>query len=291
MLISRPELTEWIRQRVDERAPTAVVRFGDGEAQLLTADPADAGSMQLALDKLRKETGLPFSPEAALEIKALVALAFEQADVLGIRFYDGFSEESKRWLGKLAALHSEQLAAGRPAAVLAHCLVDWDPLPELLAGRRVSVISCRDVKPALEAKWGLRDVAVYQVPSQHMVRDVDGAYESAMHEVPIWPDAHARIRSELTIRERGEVFLVGAGLFGKDLCIRVREHGGIALDVGSTLDQIAGKITRGPKRRVLDLHEGGMSVADIAADFHRTYGVRVDPERISAIVDEVTSSR
>jgi hypothetical protein len=40
-------------------------------------------------------------------------------------------------------------------------------------------------------EWGLEDVAVYQVPSQHSARDVDGAYERAM-QVPIWPDAHDR---------------------------------------------------------------------------------------------------
>jgi hypothetical protein len=185
---------------------------------------------------------------------------------------------------KLAAVYAERLAAGRRPAILAQSLLSHevvDRLPELLRGRRVSVISCRNVKPVLEADWGLDDVVVYQVPSQHAMRDVDGAYESALHGVPIWPDAHSRIRSELTVRERGEVFLVGAGLFGKDLCIRVRDLGGIALDLGSALDRVAGKITRGPRRRILDLYAGGMSVEDIAAQLQDLYGLRIDPQRVS----------
>ena len=47
-------------------------------------------------------------------------------------------------------------------------------------------------------------------------------------------------------------FLVGAGIFGKDLCIRIRELGGIALDMGSCLDLMAGKVTRGPNLVRLD---------------------------------------
>jgi hypothetical protein len=66
--------------------------------------------------------------------------------------------------------------------------------------------------------------------------------------VPIWPDFYRRLEEEIEVREQGEVFLVGAGLFGKSLCVRIRERGGIALDMGSTLDGIAGKVTRGEGR-------------------------------------------
>jgi hypothetical protein len=286
--LSNPELARWVEARVNDRTPTAVVRFGDAEAQLLTAERDDPRSMERAIRKLEKETGLTFCPEAVLEVKALVALAYDGADVIGIQPNENFSDEGKFWIDRLASLYAERVAAGRRPAALASQLLAGqilDMLPQLVTGRRVSVISCRNVKPVLESHWGLEDVAVYQVPSQHMVRDVDGDYEAALHHVPIWPDAHARIRADLTVRERGEVFLVGAGLFGKDLCIRIRDQGGIALDLGSTLDRIAGKVTRGPQRRALDLYASGMSVADIASDFEHVYGVQVDPGRILEVID------
>lgn len=288
--MSTSELAVWLRRRIDERDPAAVVRFGDGEARLLVADLGDAASIEAAAHKLAKETGLAFSSAAVLEVKALVAFAYEQADVLGIGFGDDFVDEHKLWMRRLAAIHAERVVAGRRPAALADCLLHQgilEHLPGLLTGRRVSVISCRDVRPVLEADWGLDDVAVYQVPSQHMVRDVDGAYEAALHDVSIWPDFHARLRSRLTVRERGEVFLVGAGLFGKDLCIRVRDRGGIALDLGSALDSIAGKLTRGPHRRVLDLYAAGVSEADIAVRLERLYGVEIDRARVSEVVAAV----
>jgi hypothetical protein len=52
------------------------------------------------------------------------------------------------------------------------------------------------------------------------------------------------LEKRLAVRSRGEVFLVGAGLFAKHLCITIRDQGGIAIDIGSSLDAMAGKTTR-----------------------------------------------
>jgi hypothetical protein len=288
--MSKPDFARWLRQRMEERDPAAIVRFGDAEAKLLTADPGDVASMDVAIAKFHKETGLSLSPAAVLEVQGLVASAFDQADVLGIRFYR-LLDEHEMWMDKLAALHAGSVDAGRRPAALAHCLLNYDVLdvlPELLAGRRISVISCRDVKPVLEAGEPTTSLPTRCLLTTRL-RDVDGPYEAALHDVPIWPDAHARIRSELQVRERGEVFLVGAGLFGKDLCIRIREQGGIALDMGSALDRIAGKVTRGGKRRVLDLYVGGMSVPDIAAHLKEVFGLETDHDRISEILDQAVA--
>jgi O-antigen biosynthesis protein len=289
VLLSRSEFTEWMRGRIEARAPTAALRFGDGEARMLLANPAEEESITDAIRKLRRETGLSLSAEDVLEIGALVSYAYDEADVLGIRYGEPIVDEHRAWMDRLHAIYAERVARGRPAATLAYGLLSHDllePLPGMLAGRKVSVISCRDVKSVLEGEWGLEDVVVHQVPSQHLVRDVDGAYEAAQHGVPIWPDVHARLRAELRVRERGEVFLVGAGVFGKDFCIRIRERGGIAIDMGSALDRIAGKLTRGPERRVLDFHVGGMSVPEIADRLRELYGAEVEHERIARALED-----
>jgi hypothetical protein len=275
--MSSLELARWLERRVASHTPTAVVRFGDGEARLLKADAANASSMRLANDQLQGETGRKFSQEEILDIRGALEHARDQADVLGTL--------------PLTALQAERVAAGKPAAVLASSLLHHEilaELPRLVSGRQVSVISCRDVKPVIEDGWGLDDVAVYQIPSQYRTRDVDGAYEAALYDVSIWPDAHDRVRSELTVRERGEVFLVAAGLFGKDLCIDIRSQGGIALDMGSTLDHIAGKLTRNPMRRMFELHAEGVPVPEIAEFLQERFGARVDHDRIREFVTSVS---
>lgn len=291
--LGKARFSHWLRHQLGSGAPAAVVRFGDSEARLLTVSPNDAASMNVVGRNLEQQTGLSFSDNDVLEVKMLVAHAFDRADVLGIRFWDRFLAEHKRWMRRLATLYEERVAAGRPPVPLAHCLLGHDVLdmlPGLLAGRPVSVVSCRDLKPVLEADWGLDDVAVYQVPSQYRTRIVDGAYEAAMHDIPIWPDAHARLHASLTVRERGEVFLVGAGMLGKDLCIRIRDRGGIALDMGSALDQVAGKLTRGPRRRLLDFYANGMSADRIVSQVQRLYGTQVSRERVYAEIEAAVST-
>jgi hypothetical protein len=290
VVLAKRELVDWLARRVEERAPTAVVRFGDGERSLLEANPDDVESMRIATTKLAQQTGLQLSSGEVLELGRAIREAYDRADVLGILFGHELVEER---MNRLTSLYAERVAAGREPAALANCLLNhdvFDALPAILAGRRVSAISCRDVKPVLEADWQLADVATYQVPSQHSARDVDGAYEAALHDVPIWPDAHDRVLSEIAVRERGEVFLVGAGVSGKDLCIRIRDMGGVALDLGSALDRMVGKITRGPRRRVLLLHAQGKSVPEIADHLRDRYGVEPDVRKIRELTEDPSPS-
>lgn len=259
--------------------------------RLLEARAADPMSMREAIRQLEFQAGATFAAEAALEIRAGLELARDQADVLGTIVMDPRSGPGRTWGDRLAALHLARLAAKAPPEALASNFLHHGILPELpdlLAGHPVSVISCRDLKPVIERSWRVDDVAVYQVPSAHATREVDGGYETAMHDVPIWPDAHHRICSELSVRERGEVFLVGAGVFGKDLCIRIRGLGGIALDMGAALDHIAGKLTREPVQWMHDLHTDGLPAAEIAARVQDRYGTRADPDRITEFLDAVS---
>lgn len=247
--LSRKQVVRQALTWIQDRTPAAVVRFGEGEGRLLTADPADALSMKVAAKKVRRQTGVLFPPEEVLKIKSQVMHAFDEADVLGIRGSESFNDEHKMWVERIEGVLDERMAKGRRPPYVSHCLLNnqlRDALASLLEGqRRMSVISCRDVRPRLQSEYGVEDVRVYQVPSQYIMRDVDGDYESALHGVPIWPAFYLRLRDELSVRHRGEVFLVGAGIFGKDLCIHVRELGGIALDLGSCLDGMADKVTRG----------------------------------------------
>lgn len=208
--------------------------------------------MDIAIRKLRRQTGLTFSREEMFKVKALVMNALDEADVLGLRVSASFADEHKEWGKRIAQVYGDRVERGRKPAYVTHCLVNSDlfkALPTLLEEQRqMSVVSCRDVKPTLEADYGASDVGVYQVPSQYVVRDVDGSYEAPLHDVPIWPEFYRGLRDQIEVRSRGEVFLVGAGVFGKDLCVRIRDLGGIALDMGSTLDKMASKVTRGKRR-------------------------------------------
>lgn len=244
-------VVELVRSWLEDDRPGAVVRFGEGEGRLLIAEPTDSESLRVAANKLARQAGIQTDAEDVLQIKSLVATAFDQADVVGIRGSDWFSEEHREWVKRIERIFEQRVAAGRQPAYVSHCLVSnalRDALPSLLEReQRISVVSSRDLQRVLSETYDV-DVRMYPIPSQYVMRNIDGAYESRLHDVPIWPEFWAGLRNDIAVREEGEVFLVGAGIFGKELCIRIRELGGIALDLGSCLDGLAGKATRGRKR-------------------------------------------
>jgi hypothetical protein len=250
--LSRKQTVDLVSRWIRQQTPVAVVRFLEGEGRLLAADPNDERSMRVAIRKLRRQTGLTFSPGEMLKVKSLVMEALDRADILGIRSNGSFHPEHQAWIDLIARIYENRVSEGREPAYLGSCLLKHDlyaALPTLLHGQtRLSVVSCRNLKPVMESDFGIKNVTVYQTPSQYVMRDVDDDYEAKLHGVPIWPDFYYDLKSRLKVHDRGEVFLVGAGLFGKGLCIDIRSQGGIALDMGSVLDKMANKTTRGRNR-------------------------------------------
>jgi len=237
-----PKIIEWVK----EKKPFALVRMSEGESRVLHVNVLRPESFGVAARKILKQTGICVSHADVLTIQKLIRDAFTEADILAITGSDSWNKEYRMWMDRL----KDQYAILRTKpCITTHCFINRqirDHLPIILKGHtKVSVISCRNLKPYLKETCGITDVVTYQVPSQYIMRNIDDEYEKCLHDVKMWPTAHHKIIKEIQVRERGEVFLIGAGLFGKDMCIRVRDLGGIALDLGSCLDSIVGKTTRG----------------------------------------------
>ena len=247
------DLLEFVLASIADKRPIAVVRFGEGEGRLLVANAEDPETLNVARRKIRRQTGLLLPDRDVLEIRRNIYAALDAADVVGIRGSASFNEEHTMWVNRIEDVFESRLALGRSPDHVSHCLLNnWleAALPELLRGQeQVSVISCRDIAPVLQEQFAVSDVRMYQVPSQFAVRDVDGNFEAELAGVPIWPQFIRDLQNSIVVRHPGEIFLVGAGLFGKHLCIQIREMGGIALDMGSKLDTMAGKLTRGVRKR------------------------------------------
>lgn len=235
----------WIR----DKQPGAVVRFLEGEARVLSASIDRPERLRDARRKLRKQSGVLISDTDVMVIRDKVLLALDQADVVGMIGGDArYNDEHEELLSRTQQLFAERAALRRtPDAYVTPGHVSetiYSRLAVLLEGQVTSVISSRDVATAV-TDLGARDVRVFQIPSQSVRRAVDGAFEASLHSTPIWPDFLRDLETQITVREPGEVFLVGGGLFCKHLCIQIRNLGGIAIDLGSQLDRLAMKPTRG----------------------------------------------
>ncbi len=247
--ISTPDVTRMVARWIQRRKPAAAARFGEGEGRVLAADWNDPLSVRVAARKVRRQTGHLPHPESVFKLQALLLDAFDRADIAGIEADERFSDEHREWAAYVCNLYAQRAHERAGHTYSTHCLFNSalrEALPELLSGlERVSIVTSRNLEPVFRERYGVPDVRVFQIPSQHIMRAVDDEFESAMHDVPMWPDAYMRISEALTVREQGEVFLIGAGLFAKSLCVQVKDAGGIGIDMGSSLDGIAGKVTRG----------------------------------------------
>jgi len=250
--ISRKHVVRLACEYITEKRPAAFVRFGEGEARLLAANRRDPHSLGVARRKLYKQTGLIFPPEEILKVRDLILSALDRADVAGLRGGPRFSDEHQEWMTYIGEVFAERARHRTHPTYVSHCLFHHDiyaDLDILLRGqRRVSIVSCHDVRDVLEDQYGIPMPTIHKIHSQYAVRQIDGEYEAELHATAIWPGFYAGLLDRLTVRSRGEVFLVGAGLLGKSICVSIRDRGGIALDMGSMLDQLADKITRGARK-------------------------------------------
>lgn len=71
--------------QVQCRNPIGLVRFGEGEGRVLSAEWDDAESLKIAANKLKRQTGRRYGRDDVLRIESMLIRAFDQAGVVGLR--------------------------------------------------------------------------------------------------------------------------------------------------------------------------------------------------------------
>ena len=105
--------------------------------------------------------------------------------------------------------------------------------------RRLGLVTCRDVGPALADFLEIPDDRAYTV---RVPEEGHTGRKGTDH----WPDGFQRTVQQIMGlgNLRGELWLVGAGILGKTYCAIIKARGGVALDVGSLFDGWAGVVSR-----------------------------------------------
>jgi hypothetical protein len=153
-------------------------------------------------------------------------------------------------------------------------LDQWDLYRQMLAPvSSISVVSCHDLAQTLAERFGIAVRGWFAVPPEHQYAGMFHPSSAAASE-PFYPAMFDRIMENLAPLP-GEVFLVAAGFLGKLLCDRIRERGGLALDIGSTADMWLGYATRS--------ETPGAQAFDIAVSLieGQPFADTFDPQRLS----------
>ena len=248
--IGRDKVWERVHFAIKNEKPFSVIRYGEGEGRILGASKAEPLSMRVARRKVKKQTGQWISDGDLFELQKDILSSFLFADIIGIGAQKTWGEEYEQWYHVVVGKYLEMIPdVVREGQLISHPFVNYNILERVgeiaCDAKTVTLITCRDLasnKAFASLASPLRHI---QIPSQFIKRSHDGLHESLMHDVRIWPKIY---RELIGIAERcssGDLLLVGAGLFAKYVCAVAKQHGAVAVDMGSALDQLAGLKTRG----------------------------------------------
>ena len=248
-------LTARLRDAIRDRAPLSMIRLGDGEARFLAlTDPW--ASTRISRHEAhcivnviwRNWFGQPLDPATDLSaLSTQFADALETADIIGVStapryekdtFHRGYLALLERAVDTVVARHPQVALTHAFANVLLHRRTPF--YAELLSGLDfLGVIGPHaGLAARLAAHHGIAETREYLVPGEARLPSTGSP--GMRH----FPDRFQQVMADLNVPRRGAVFLVAAGLLGKIYCHRVRELGGIAIDVGSVADAWMGFGTR-----------------------------------------------
>jgi hypothetical protein len=253
---------ELIRAAAESREPFSLIRLGDGEGAWLPSDEKDESRFGL-LHEIGRRSILKvwFASDALYNVRSFVALGrqlleiVQRTDVVGVpsglRLAHEYRVVSIRGVpANVNILRSLSVRLDSPAPGT-YCGQDIH-LDLLISGffRELlsmpftfGVISCHpDLGYRLIKSFGSRVVRVIVVPEEKSFSQIAGISGIS---APHYPQIFQRVVERLQRESRQvTIWLIAAGYLGKFYCDRVRENGGIALDIGSIADGWSGKNTR-----------------------------------------------
>jgi hypothetical protein len=253
-------LADHIRALIAEGRPASLIRIGDGEGDILAAMDAEFRNLQqLSANRVsERHLGRWHSAETLGLWNELLSNAVIGADVIGIpcmdripHVYRGVSRiglrnqhEIQGICGTINALRFTHalLSAPKPDRIVANCWFHRDLLPhysEMLSKLdRVGLISCYLSLPKkIMSRFDIGQVDFFRIPNQvsNSRRRPEGIH---------YPDRFSDIIKSLGEVRPGQVVLVAAGFLGKIYCERVKQAGGIGIDIGSVADVWMGESSR-----------------------------------------------
>jgi hypothetical protein len=261
----RPDrLFSHLQAAIRSRTPLSLVRHGDGEGKFLAHQMAWA--RRLITDREADCVlgfnweiwfGQPLSTVDPADLRDLgnaFVTAMAETDVLGVtpaaRYEDmiyrrGFLGVLEHAIADAVARQPGILLTSAMAHTQLHGLSPY--MQALLSG--IDFLGVISPHPGLAMRLaelhGITEFEEYVVPGESRLPSAARGRTQGAH----FPDRFRAIMRDLRVPRDGAVFLVAAGLLGKIYCHRIRERGGIAIDVGSLVDAWMGFDSR-PMQRV-----------------------------------------
>ena len=255
--VGRDDLAGVLRDVVRAGEPFSWIRLGDGEARfLLHARPTLRRGIEARA--VRATTRVIWSiwfgqdldaadPGRIADMADRLDVAIARADLLGTASAARVIHDPDHagYCGVLeayvAALTSDSRSRHFTESLFNYSINEADPfLTNILGGiDYLGVIApYPDLAERLARQLKVAHSETWLIPGEAR----DGAPRAGERH---FPDVFDRIMADLALPHPGAVVLVAGGLLGKIYCDRVRQLGGVALDIGALADAWMGRNTRG----------------------------------------------
>jgi hypothetical protein len=240
-----------VRSCLTDRVPGSFIRLGDGEGNVLGLDDADYPTLGrfAAREISRLHFGAPEILLADPELRITLIEAIRNADLVGVpnpfRIERLLGEPARgdrvRGLfGVYSVLkyldhHTDDLRLRTKTGTLEFHRALLPHLHALVRERELGLVcGYPDLPEAFRRHLGATNVTFHPVP-----RAGRGSQDSGHY-----PRRYRELIDELSRAQPATLYLVGAGMPGKVYCDVIRSAGAVALDVGSTMDVLAGVRSR-----------------------------------------------
>lgn len=260
-----PLICDKIIAALCDKSPLSVVRVGDSEgcAISLTKFPLNALQVMGFYNTLSRQNGAMIPLPSAIEFCREVREALTAGDVIGFRAFRRDESviinraiEREQLYAALGILYAREfLQQGIEkgywrSATLTNAWIYLNLVPLIVklveAAKATIVITGRSqLQAEFTRRLGGRLEEFIAVPVQWSA--------PVKPELSHFSSAFPAVRKRLARDLRGKLVLVGAGLFGKVYCHTVKLNGGVAVDLGSAFDILAGLKTR-PIHKLVGTH-------------------------------------
>jgi hypothetical protein len=258
--LGRDALGGFLAERILAAEPFSWIRLNDGEARFLlhlhpelraSVPEREASAMARLIWYVWFGQDLDDVSEAGIAaLRTQFETAIANADLLGLpnadqlasdKVHYGFCAGLERYLSRLFARSGPKFTTWTGFNL---ALNEADPFLSSLLGRLdfLGVISPHpELAGRLQRLHGIDHIRSYDIPGETRLDRPRDHADRGTH----FPAIFERIMRELEVPRRGAPFLVAGGLLGKIYCDRIRQLGGIAIDIGALADAWMGYNSRG----------------------------------------------
>jgi glycosyltransferase GT-like protein len=251
-----PLVRDQVVASLRDRAPLSLLRVGNGEGNAMSMTKGSLHPLQVSTFYMEfvGQNGISIPLNDAITLCGDIKTALVKSDIIGFRsfrfderaFIQRFIDEGNAY-GALGCLYAREFFQDGlrrnywSQSVVTSAWIHLDLIPylgELLdAANSIIVITGRpQLGELMRARAGSRLEAFLTVP-------VQGYRPPSIVESHFGRDLSV-VRESLSRDLSGTLVLVGAGHFGKIYCAVARNHGAVAIDLGSAFDVLAGLKTR-----------------------------------------------